>query len=258
MPYKSIGIDECKAFLLFLRSPYFVFFQKIAILFLLRIDRSPCTSPQLAKNLLAAATVLPGVRSPLLVFSVSQSQRSTTRLAEMDKLEELRHLSLVSKVCVEIQNHLGIEDKVLAEYLISLVRKSPDIMSFRSMVASACGGKPLPDALTASVYRAVPQTPIQHPQRAMRQYPNTNHSWAPTVGPSMYPPVSAGVIDHGRGGRLENLANTSSDAGGFSDQELIASGCLEQRRRKMKQAAPEASFPALQCQVQGILRYFPP
>lgn len=80
----------------------------------------------------------------------------------MDELDNLRHLSLVSKVCVELQNHLGIDDKVLAEFLISLVQKSDDVASFRAAVASVCGGKALPDALTASIYRSVPHSPALH------------------------------------------------------------------------------------------------
>ncbi|CDF38530.1 Putative ATP-dependent RNA helicase DHX8 [Chondrus crispus] len=83
----------------------------------------------------------------------------------MDELEKLRHLSLVSKVCVEMQNHLGTEDRGSAEFLISLVHESHDLMSFRTLVASACG-KPLPDALTASIYRSVPRTFTRLPEDA--------------------------------------------------------------------------------------------
>ena len=33
----------------------------------------------------------------------------------MDELEKLEHLSLVSKVCTELDNHLGLNDKDLGE-----------------------------------------------------------------------------------------------------------------------------------------------
>lgn len=33
----------------------------------------------------------------------------------MDEIERLEQLSLVSKVCTELENHLGINDKVLGE-----------------------------------------------------------------------------------------------------------------------------------------------
>lgn len=33
----------------------------------------------------------------------------------MEDLEQLEQLSLVSKICTELDNHLGINDKVLGE-----------------------------------------------------------------------------------------------------------------------------------------------
>lgn len=33
----------------------------------------------------------------------------------MDELEQLEHLSLVSKICTELENHLSINDKDLGE-----------------------------------------------------------------------------------------------------------------------------------------------
>ena len=35
----------------------------------------------------------------------------------MDELKKLEHLSLVSKICTELENHLGINDKDLGELL---------------------------------------------------------------------------------------------------------------------------------------------
>lgn len=74
----------------------------------------------------------------------------------MDELDKLRHLSLVSKICTELENHLGLNDKVLAEFLIDLSQKNPDLAAFRSAVTQQCGGESLPDALTASIHRSVP------------------------------------------------------------------------------------------------------
>lgn len=36
----------------------------------------------------------------------------------MDELDKLEHLSLVSKICTELENHLGINDKDLGEKFI--------------------------------------------------------------------------------------------------------------------------------------------
>lgn len=34
----------------------------------------------------------------------------------MDELEKLEHLSLVSKICTELENHLGLNDKDLGKF----------------------------------------------------------------------------------------------------------------------------------------------
>ena len=39
----------------------------------------------------------------------------------MEELEKLEHLSLVSKVCTELDNHLGLNDKDLGKLLSEIV-----------------------------------------------------------------------------------------------------------------------------------------
>uniref|UniRef100_A0A672PRV2 ATP-dependent RNA helicase DHX8 n=1 Tax=Sinocyclocheilus grahami TaxID=75366 RepID=A0A672PRV2_SINGR len=51
-----------------------------------------------------------------------------------DELKKLEYLSLVSKVCTELDNHLGINDKDLAEFVISLAEKHPTIDGFKSVL----------------------------------------------------------------------------------------------------------------------------
>ena len=41
----------------------------------------------------------------------------------MDELKKLEHLSLVSKVCTELDNHYSLNDKDLAEFIIHLAEK---------------------------------------------------------------------------------------------------------------------------------------
>ena len=36
----------------------------------------------------------------------------------MEELQKLEYLSLVSKVCTELENHLGINDKDLGKYTV--------------------------------------------------------------------------------------------------------------------------------------------
>lgn len=35
----------------------------------------------------------------------------------MDEISKLEHLSLVSKICTELENHLGLNDKDLGTYV---------------------------------------------------------------------------------------------------------------------------------------------
>ena len=46
-------------------------------------------------------------------------------------LNKLAHLSLVNKVTTELENHLGIADKTLSEFVIDLAGKHDDARSFQ-------------------------------------------------------------------------------------------------------------------------------
>ena len=48
------------------------------------------------------------------------------------ELGKLEYLSLVSKVCTELDNHLGMDDKDLAKFVINLVDKNPKFETFRN------------------------------------------------------------------------------------------------------------------------------
>ena len=50
-------------------------------------------------------------------------------------LAELQYLSLVSKVCTELDNHLGVSDKTLAEFIIDLAKKNPELPAFRAALS---------------------------------------------------------------------------------------------------------------------------
>ena len=53
----------------------------------------------------------------------------------MSELEKLEHLSLVSKICTELDNHYSLNDKDLAEFLIELAKKNPELEKFRAVLA---------------------------------------------------------------------------------------------------------------------------
>lgn len=71
----------------------------------------------------------------------------------MDDLESLELLSLVAKVASELQNHLGISEKTLAEFVIAQRLGCTDLAEFRKRLAAV--GAEFPPSLVDSVDRLV-------------------------------------------------------------------------------------------------------
>ncbi|KAG6037756.1 hypothetical protein E4U41_004785 [Claviceps citrina] len=71
----------------------------------------------------------------------------------MDDLLNLELLSLVSKVTSELQNHVGVSDKTLAEFLIAQRVESSDTDAFREKLKNI--GADFPPSLVASLDRLV-------------------------------------------------------------------------------------------------------
>ena len=61
------------------------------------------------------------------IFFVLDKSKST----QMDELKKLEHLSLVSKVCTELDNHYNLNDKDLAEFIIDLAEKNSSFEKFK-------------------------------------------------------------------------------------------------------------------------------
>ncbi|VVC39805.1 Domain of unknown function DUF1605,Nucleic acid-binding, OB-fold,Helicase, C-terminal,Helicase-associated [Cinara cedri] len=75
----------------------------------------------------------------------------------MDELPKLEHLSLVSKICTELENHLGLNDKDLAEFIIDLAYKNDTLETFRKALLQ--NGAEFSDSFIANLLRI-----IQHMQ----------------------------------------------------------------------------------------------
>ncbi|KAK0667789.1 P-loop containing nucleoside triphosphate hydrolase protein [Cercophora samala] len=72
----------------------------------------------------------------------------------MDDLESLELLSLVSKITSELQNHLGISEKTLAEFLIAQRLECDSLDGFKAKLASV-GASDFPPSLVESIDRLV-------------------------------------------------------------------------------------------------------
>ena len=71
----------------------------------------------------------------------------------MEELEKLEHLSLVSKICTELENHLNINDKDLAEFIIDLADKNSNFDSFKRSLFK--NGAEFSDSLIANLFRVI-------------------------------------------------------------------------------------------------------
>lgn len=74
-------------------------------------------------------------------------------MAKMDELLKLEHLSLVSKICTELDNHLGMNDKDLAEFIIDLAETHTKLDDFKKALIE--NGAEFPDSFIANLLRII-------------------------------------------------------------------------------------------------------
>ena len=71
----------------------------------------------------------------------------------MDALEKLEYLSLVSKICTELDNHMSINDKDLAEFIINLAKKGKKLPKFKQLLKK--NGAEFPESFINNVFRLI-------------------------------------------------------------------------------------------------------
>lgn len=84
-------------------------------------------------------------------------------MAEND-LYNLEVLSLVAKITQEIDNYTGINDKTLAEFVISLHDQSKSLPNFKSQLSSA--GAEFPDSFVENVDRLILSLHPKHKKKS--------------------------------------------------------------------------------------------
>ncbi|XP_062299033.1 ATP-dependent RNA helicase DHX8-like [Scomber scombrus] len=93
-------------------------------------------------------------------------------MAALDEIQRLEYLSLVSKVCTELENHLGISEKDLAEFIISLAEKHPTFAQFKAVLTE--NGADFTDTLIGNLLRLI---------QTMRPSPSTSKASQQEVKP---------------------------------------------------------------------------
>ena len=76
-----------------------------------------------------------------------------SRIITMDELQKLEHLSLVSKVCTELENHYEINDKDLAEFIIEIADKHPEFDDFKNTLTK--NGAEFTDSFFENLFRLI-------------------------------------------------------------------------------------------------------
>ncbi|XP_076180765.1 ATP-dependent RNA helicase pea isoform X1 [Ptiloglossa arizonensis] len=71
----------------------------------------------------------------------------------MDEVAKLEHLSLVSKICTELENHLGLNDKDLAEFIIHLAEKNNTLDKFKKVLVE--NGAEFSESFMANLLRII-------------------------------------------------------------------------------------------------------
>ena len=104
----------------------------------------------------------------------------------LSDLEKLEKLSLVSKVCTELENHLGLNDKDLAEFIIHLAEKNDTFDKFKAVLIETSGDS-FPDSFIANLLRI-----IQRMNPSMRQQQQSSTTSVALTG-SNFKTVDSGV-----------------------------------------------------------------
>ena len=71
----------------------------------------------------------------------------------MDELLKLEHLSLVSKICTELDNHYNMNDKDLAEFIIDLAEKNSNLDEFKKALEE--NGADFADSFVENILRII-------------------------------------------------------------------------------------------------------
>jgi ATP-dependent RNA helicase DHX8/PRP22 len=101
------------------------------------------------------------------------------------EIENLQRIGLVSKVCAELDNHLGFSDKTLAEFIIHLaIQHKDNVGAFRKALAE--NGADFPDSLADNMHRTIVRLTTTSQQQAGRNSSsssstNSSSAAAPSV-----------------------------------------------------------------------------
>ena len=89
----------------------------------------------------------------------------------------LLYIHLLYQVCSELENHVGIGDKTLAEFIIDLAKKNPNLQSFQRALES--NGAEFPDSFVSTLHALIQRL---LPKKAATATPGAPSSAGKTAG----------------------------------------------------------------------------
>ncbi|RMX42316.1 hypothetical protein pdam_00014654 [Pocillopora damicornis] len=149
----------------------------------------------------------------------------------MEELQQLEQLSLVSKICTELDNHLGINDKDLAEFIIMLGERNSTIDKFQAALAE--NGAEFPDSFASNLLRL-----IQKMKPKLETYDDKPDM---SVNENK---ITAGAVEIKRKafpGLCIPDQMTENERKGFEDDEQVASSALGELEALMSKAKQSTS-----------------
>lgn len=151
--------------------------------------------------------------------------------AASSSLDELQRLSLVSKVCTELDNHLGLSDRTLAEFIIHLADEFPEPSAFRHALSE--NGADFPDSLSDNLLRIIGAMKPSKVQAAAGARGGGGKAAAPSA--------AARVPRNEKEARFPGLAMPNTTVVELEDgfQEVDPAKQEEERRRKEVQIGVE-------------------
>ena len=87
--------------------------------------------------------------------NLTSKQAKSHKIQKMNDIKELSRIGLISKVCAELDNHLGFSEKTLAEFIVHLASTTSDQTAFRKQLLD--NGADFPESFTTNLYRIITQ-----------------------------------------------------------------------------------------------------
>ncbi|KOB66746.1 Uncharacterized protein OBRU01_21069 [Operophtera brumata] len=157
----------------------------------------------------------------------------------MDEVAKLEHLSLVSKVCTELDNHLGLNDKDLAEFIIDIADKNPSADAFKKALID--NGAEFSDSFMTNLLRIIQHMkPVNaNPDKSDRESSDPLANKFPGLAiPNEKPPIFSSDEDSSDGEPDTKKRVTAKDMFKEEKKSISKDNIVDQAMAELEALAP--------------------